>query len=171
MEENNDPMESLHNDAPISNCICADRDFIINSKTIKIPKEPTIILCATDGCFGYYQSPMHFEHTLHSCLQKAKDEKGWEELVKKEILSVTGDDCSLSLIAVGCKSFEHLKELTKSHSTNGFPQISEHENTIAWAQNELEEEYKKYFQVIAESWSSYKTSYMKYINDKNDVNA
>lgn len=165
LEEKNDPMENLHNDSPISNCICADRDFIINHRHLQLSKEPVIILCATDGCFGYYQTPMHFEYILSDCLQRAKNEEEWKLLVKDELLKVTGDDCSLSLIAIGYKSFDELKMSKKSHTVTGFPELIKQEKTIAWAKEELEKENNKYLQNIAEGWKIYKQTYMKYLND------
>ena len=75
LEEDNDPMENLRNDAAISNCICADRDFLINHKLLVIPKDPIAILCATDGCFGYFPTPMHFEAMLKKSLKKAENEE------------------------------------------------------------------------------------------------
>lgn len=171
LEENNDPMENLHNDSPISNCICADRDFTIHHNHIVLKKEPVIILCATDGCFGYYQSPMHFEYVLKLCLQKAKNEQEWEQMIKDEILKVTGDDCSLSLIAIGYSSFVELKKSMKSSSVVGFPKIVEQEETMAWIEQELAREKEKYEQNLTTGWNSYKQKYMKYINNENNGNA
>ena len=165
LEGDNDPMANLHNDSPISNCICADRDFTIHHKSITLTKEPIIILCATDGCFGYYQSPMHFEHVLNSTLQKSKNEKDWEHLIKENIMKVTGDDCSLSLIATGFSSFEDLKKSMKAYNVEGFPKLLEQEETIAYFEKELAKEKKMYEQDVAARWEKYKSNYMKFIND------
>ncbi len=170
LEEKNDPMENLHNDSPISNCVCIDRDFNINSITFEIPQEPTIILCATDGCFGYYQSPMHFEFILSSTIQKAKEEKDWEQLLREKILKVTGDDCSLSLIAIGFSSFEDLKKLMNSVPIDVL-ELMKQEQEVATAERILSEEKEKYEKKMASGWNSYKHNYMKYINDENNVNA
>lgn len=170
LEVNNDPMENLHNDSPISNCICADSDFTINSMTFEIPKGPAIILCATDGCFGYYQSPMHFEYILKSCLQNAKNEKEWEQKVKDEVLKVTGDDCSLSLIARGFSSFDDLKKEMKSTSSE-ISEVMKQEREVTTAEQILAEEKKKYEQKIASCWNIYKKNYMKYIKDEENGNA
>ena len=164
LEEDNDPMENLHNDSPISNCVCADRDFYIHHQHIVLQKEPVIILCASDGCFGYYQTPMHFENILKSCLQKAKNEKEWGQMLNEEISKVTGDDCSLSLIAKGFSSFEKLKQSMCS-SIVGFSQLQKSEETIAWAEKELAEQKKLYEQNISAGWNEYKQNYMKYIKN------
>ena len=170
LEENNDPMDNLHNDSPISNCICADRDFTIHHNSIEVGKEPIIILCATDGCFGYYQTPMHFEYVLKSCLQKAKEEKEWEQMVKYKVLKVTGDDCSLSLIARGFSSFDDLKRKMKSISSE-IIEVIKQEQDVAEAEQFLAEEKKRYEQKMASGWNSYKYNYMKYIKDEEDGNA
>ena len=170
LEVNNDPMENLHNDSPISNCICADRDFTINSTTFEISKSPAIILCATDGCFGYYQSPMHFEYILCSTLQEAKEEKEWEQLLREEILKVTGDDSSLSLIAKGFSSFEELKKLMKSVPAD-VVKLMKQEKEVVTAEQILSEEKEKYKQQMASGWNNYKHNYMKYIKDRDNGNA
>lgn len=170
LEGNDDPMENLHNDSPMSNCICIDRDFTIHHNTIELDKEPIIILCATDGCFGYYQSPMHFEYVLKSCLRKAKDEQEWELLIKDEVLKVTGDDCSLSLIAKGFSAFEYLKKTMKFASAD-IIEVMKQEQEVVDAEQILTEEKKKYEQQIAFGWDSYKHNYMKYIKDKENGNA
>ena len=170
LENNNDPMENLHNDSPISNGICADRDFTIHHTPIELKKEPIIILCATDGCFGYYKTPMHFEYVLKSCLQKAKNEKEWEQMVKDEVLRVTGDDCSLSLIARGFSSFDDLKRSMKSISSE-IMEVMKQEHEVADAEQILTEEKKKYEQKIVSGWNSYKQNYMKFIKEEVNGNA
>lgn len=171
LEDNNDPMKNLHNDSPISNCICADREFFIHHKSIPLPKEPVIILCATDGCFGYYPTPMHFEYVLKSCLQEAKDKEEWKMKIMNKILKVTGDDCSLSLIAMGFSSFAELKKSMKDSAVERFSKLIKQEETITYFEKELANEKEKYEQNVASGWEVYKKDYMKYINDENNGNA
>ena len=171
LEEDNDPLENLHNDAPISNCICSDRDFTIHhNNPIELKKEPIIILCASDGCFGYYQTPMHFEYVLKSCLQKAKDEHEWEQLIQTEILKVTGDDSSLSLVAKGFSSFDELKKTMTSVSAE-ILKVMKQEQEVEDAEQILAEEKNKYEQEITSSWNIYKQNYMKFINSEDNGNA
>ncbi len=170
LEEDNDPMENLHNDSPLTNCICSDRDFTIHHISIPLNKEPVIILCASDGCFGYYQTPMHFEHVMKYCLQEAKDEQEWALLLKDKFLKVTGDDCSLSLVAKGFSSFEELKRIMNSKSSEIIEVINQ-EKEVEYAEQLLIDEKKKYEQKIASSWNSYKQNYMKFINSDNYDNA
>ena len=131
-----------------------------------MPVAPTIILAATDGCFGYYPTPMHFEYIINDCLQKAKDEKDWGELMKEEILKVTGDDCSLSLVGVGYGSFPELKKVKKSHIVKGFPGLRETEDNIAWLKQQLSEQEAEHEELVSASWTEYKDTYMKYLNER-----
>ena len=171
LEEDNDPMENLRNDAAISNCICADRDFKINYRQIPYPKEPLAILCATDGCFGYFPTPMHFEDVLKKSLRKAKDEKDWEDQVKKSIQDVTGDDASLSLIGVGFDSFKKFKDAMGTSHEKSIRTIKNIAEEIVSLKDKLEKKNCEYEKAVISGWRSYKQNYLKYLNDESDGNA
>lgn len=169
LEEDNDPMENLRNDAAISNCICADRDFQINHRHIVLSKEPMVILSASDGCFGYFPTPMHFEDMLKRCLRQAKDEEDWEKRIIKHIQEVTGDDTSLSLIGVGFDSFDKLKKIMSSSLIPVVKKLKSMEKGIDAKKQKLTEMQDKYEQTIKSGWKDYKQKYMKYINEDSDA--
>lgn len=169
LEEDNDPMENLHNDSPISNCICTDRDFTIHHNHIELSKEPVIILCATDGCFGYFPTPMHFEHMLKNCLRKSRDEKDWQERINQCIQKVTGDDTSLSLIGVGFSSFEQFKNKMTSQSVSSLKRIKYLEDEISKLKKRIEQTSTEYDKAINSGWESYKHKYMKYLYNKDNA--
>lgn len=171
LEEDNDPMENLRNDAAISNCICADRDFLINHKPLIIPNDPIAILCATDGCFGYFPTPMHFEAMLKKSLQKAENEEDWKNIVEQAIQKVTGDDTSLALVGIGFKSFGQFKTAMTNQSVSDVKKFGEIETKIERQKNELAKLQEEYEKAIKNGWENYKKKYMKYINEENDVNA
>lgn len=172
LEEDNDPLENLHNDAAISNCVCADRDFWINHRHIVLKsKEPVAILSASDGCFGYYSTPMHFEDVLKSTLGKARDEKDWQEKIEKQIQKVTGDDTSLSLIGVGFNSFGTFKSLMRHKKYSAIKKIKELESEIANLRNKLDKATNERQKVIRDGWEGYKQKYMKYLNSEDNANA
>lgn len=170
LEEDNDPLENLHNDSPISNCICTDYDFCINHNHFTLPKEPTIIICATDGCFGFYPTPMHFEYMLKYTLSKAKDENEWKSHIISKIQDVTGDDASLSLIGIGFKSFSKLKELGNI-PIKGFKEIRKSEKAMTWVKKLLGLKTNNFNQAVSDGWAIYKREYMKYIINENNANA
>ena len=149
-----DPMENLRNDGVLSNCVCADREFEINSRSITVSKS-FIILSATDGCFGYFPTPMHFHEVLLAGLKSSKDETEWENYIKKEICNVTGDDISLSLCAIG--SFEHEK-------IEGFDEMEDLRKEIDNIKNSIEQKKAALEEKMQSEWNSYKANYMKYIN-------
>lgn len=172
LEDDNDPMENLRNDAAISNCICADRDFHINHKKIILPKEgPVAILSATDGCFGYFPTPMHFEDILKNCLKNAKDENDWKNRVEQAIQNITGDDTSLSLVGAGADSFGKFKQSMTNISVQEVKEINKIKQDIERKKRELNSLQERYEKTIKNKWKCYKGKYMKYITQENDANA
>ena len=73
-----DAMRNLTDDSVMSNCISADTEFHVNHRQVEL-QAPFLLLCATDGCFAYVRSPMHFEHLLLSTLQDARDIPAWQQ--------------------------------------------------------------------------------------------
>src|SRR5262249_22927824 len=65
-----DALDAIVNDAPMSNVICADREFTVHRLDFRLPK-PAILVSSTDGCFGYVATPAHFEYLLLQALQRA----------------------------------------------------------------------------------------------------
>lgn len=158
-----DPMENLRNDGVLSNCVCADREFEINSRSITVSKS-FIILSATDGCFGYFPTPMHFHEVLLAGLKSSKDETEWENYIKKEISNVTGDDISLSLCAIGYKDFHSLKESFEHEKIEGFDEMEDLRKEIDNIKNSIEQKKAALEAKMQSEWNSYKANYMKYIN-------
>jgi serine/threonine protein phosphatase PrpC len=102
-----DAWENLQLDATISNCLNAGEDFTLHQKAFSF-SEPSILITATDGCFGYLPSPMHFEYLLLETLSQASvDTNNWQNSLQTKISAISGDDASLSLWAWG---FEDLNE-------------------------------------------------------------
>ncbi|MBK7637414.1 MAG: hypothetical protein IPJ13_26350 [Saprospiraceae bacterium] len=102
----NDPYENIENDSPLSNMINLEEDFKLNHKACTF-ELPIIAIVATDGCFGYYSTPMHFEfHLLNSLMQSNVEEEFKNKLID-ELGRVSGDDFSLSLTSI--QTIEFLK--------------------------------------------------------------
>ena len=79
-----DAMRNLTDDSVMSNCISADTEFHINHRQVEL-RAPFLLLCATDGCFAYVRSPMHFEHLLLSTMQDARDVPAWQQALEAEV--------------------------------------------------------------------------------------
>lgn len=159
-----DPLENLHQDGRMSNYICRDREFVINKKEI-IAKHKFIVLSATDGCFGYYSTPMHFPHVLNTCLQKSNSAEEWLNCIQDEILKVTGDDASFSLMAVGFDGFDNLKEYYKSFHIIGIEKLENLQSKIDELSAQIDNNRVILDKTIYEEWNTFKKTYLKYLNE------
>ncbi|MET9353560.1 serine/threonine protein phosphatase [Streptomyces sp. NPDC006617] len=104
-----DALAQLRQDPPMTNVICADRDFTLSAHRGRF-REPCVLLAATDGFFGYVHTPAQFECLLLETLGRARDMGEWAELLRRAIQPATGDDASLSLAALGFAEFGRLRE-------------------------------------------------------------
>lgn len=91
-----DPLENLRSDDALSNCICQDKPFEINVKRFNF-KEPIIILSATDGCFGYLLTPMHFEFILLDSMMKSSNCDEWRDAIRQALTPISSDDFTIGL--------------------------------------------------------------------------
>lgn len=104
-----DALEQLLQDPPMTNVICADRPFRVDQADTEIPL-PCVLVCATDGFFGYVDTPAHVDCHLLRELRDARDAADWADLLCARVTGYTGDDASLSLVAIGYRDFEHLRD-------------------------------------------------------------
>ncbi|MCU1406761.1 MAG: hypothetical protein JWQ43_3064, partial [Glaciihabitans sp.] len=100
LREPGDAMSNLHQDSVVSNAMSADTDFHVNYRRVELDA-PFVLLCATDGCFGYLPSPMHFERLLLRNLVGARSAADWSARIQTDISAVTGDDAAMSVMGVG----------------------------------------------------------------------
>jgi serine/threonine protein phosphatase PrpC len=165
---NYDALENLSRDSALSNCVCADNDFNINHRKIEFSKQPFVIFSATDGCFGYLPTPMHFEHLIESTLFNSDNLNSWKEILQNKIREVSGDDFSIALIAKGFKDFKDLKEILGKEKNHHIEPILTLERRIDDTRQELSELEIKLKETINSGWESYQTTYCKYINSPVD---
>ncbi|MFC7932301.1 serine/threonine protein phosphatase [Streptomyces cinereoruber] len=104
-----DALELLRTDPPMTNVVCADREFTIDTQHLASFALPCVLVAATDGYFGYVHTPADFEYLLLSTLREAHNEYEWADLLRREVQAYTGDDASLALLALGHKDFAHLR--------------------------------------------------------------
>ncbi|MGW3208824.1 serine/threonine protein phosphatase [Streptomyces sp. NPDC001135] len=104
-----DALELLRTDPPMTNLVCADRDFEIAGQRLFHPF-PCVLVAATDGFFGYVHTPADFENLLLSTLHDAGTVEEWADLVRRAVQACTADDASLALVALGYHGFQDLRE-------------------------------------------------------------
>ncbi len=104
LKSNDDALENLRNDSPLSNYANADTNFVLRYRRDNLDL-PFVLVTATDGCFGYVPTPMHFEFFLLETLRQAQTAIEWEQLLRERLLPIASDDVSLALVAVGWTNF------------------------------------------------------------------
>lgn len=110
IRDHGDAMANLREDSVVSNAMSADTPYVVNHRQVHL-SEPVVLVAATDGCFGYLPSPMHFEDLLLSTLHGVQSTEQWSDAVRAAIVAVAGDDASMALAGVGA-DLETLKALT-----------------------------------------------------------
>lgn len=103
-----DALEQLLQDPPMTNVICADRDFEIESRTLMLTL-PAVLVVATDGFFGYVDTPAQFECNLLTALAQADDAVDWARRLATAVQQYSGDDATLVAVALGYPGFVELR--------------------------------------------------------------
>jgi serine/threonine protein phosphatase PrpC len=160
-----DAMRNLTDDSVMSNCISADSDFHINHRQVEL-QAPFLLLCATDGCFAYVRSPMHFEHLLLSTLQGARDVPGWQRALEGAVTAITGDDAALALLGRGgdLNGFKKLfKDRTVEVERRYIDPLDQLDGQISRAEQELAGLRGRRVEVGKQLWAVYKPSYERHL--------
>lgn len=158
-----DPLENLRNDESLSNCICHDKSFTIESRDCGIFTEPIIILSATDGCFGYLKSPMHFEYLLLKTMQESTNMDDWKNHIEEWLKPISGDDFSLGLMTIESdltywkkKTINRLSYIEKTF----IKPIEKKENAILKAKQNVMDAEEGLYDGITSLWETYKQDFL-----------
>ena len=103
-----DAFSNLKSDGNLSNFVSAGNDFKINHRSFVCP-EKSVLITATDGCFGYFLTPMEFEYMLLHTLVSSNNINEWKLLLKEYILKYTGDDYTMGIAIFGFGEFKKFK--------------------------------------------------------------
>jgi serine/threonine protein phosphatase PrpC len=160
-----DAMANLRRDSVVSNVMSADTEFHVNHRRVEL-QAPFLLVCATDGCFGYVPSPMHFEHLVLSELQKARSTDAWSASLQAKIAVVTGDDAAMALLGVGADFAEfqaifapRVAELEQQFIVP----LNELSDAVVKAERELQLLRRRELDEAAAAWNRYKTGYEHYL--------
>ena len=160
-----DAMRNLTDDSVMSNCISADTKFHINHRQVEL-QAPFLLLCATDGCFAYVRSPMHFEHLLLSTLRAARDASGWQRGLEAAVTAVTGDDAAMALLGLGADlgGFkQRFKDRTAELQRRFIDPLEELDGRVQRAEQDLAALRARRAETGAELWGAYKHDYERYL--------
>ncbi|MGX1916071.1 serine/threonine protein phosphatase [Streptomyces phaeochromogenes] len=114
--ESGDALVLLHQDPPMTNVVSADGAFQINGARGEA-LFPAVLLCATDGFFGYLETPALFEHVLLDTMAKADSQATWASLLAAAVASYTGDDATLTLAAFGFADYAEIRDRFAGRAT------------------------------------------------------
>jgi serine/threonine protein phosphatase PrpC len=159
-----DAMANLRRDSVVSNAMSADTEFHVNHRRVEL-RAPFLVACATDGCFGYLSSPMHFEHLVLSQMQSARSADAWSASLQAHIAAVTGDDAAMSLLGVGADfgEFQALFARRVAELEQQFiVPLDELSDAVVQAEHELELLRRRELDEAAEAWARYKPDYELY---------
>jgi tetratricopeptide (TPR) repeat protein len=118
-----DALEMLTQDSPMSNFVSADTNFVLHERRIELHPF-SMLIAATDGCYAYVPTPLHFEHMLLSTMQEARDWQDWQDKLHSQIDRTTGDDATLSAVAIGWPDFASCREHYAARAHWCAPRIS-----------------------------------------------
>lgn len=159
-----DAFESLSNDPPLQNVICADRAFTIHTHVAALTG-PVLLIAASDGCFNYWPTPANFEFEILNALI---NEKSWKDALlalATSITSIANDDTSLVIHAVGFEGFEDVRQQMQHRY--------EHLRNIAFeplmqlrSSGGSQLDFEAY---RLEAWRLYKQSYEQMIGDLHEA--
>ena len=141
---NTDPMANLAEDGVLKNVINASVPYVIHHKTYEFIK-PCILLTATDGCFGYLPSPMHFENLLIESLEQSESICQWKDKMDSYLRECAGDDYTMCIAGYGYSCFYQLKKSYKERCYT------------------LKENYLTDGVELQRLWGLYKKEYCKYL--------
>ena len=165
LRDDNDALVNLQRDSVVSNAISADTDFHVNYRRMEL-KAPFFLLCATDGCFGYLPTPMHFERLVLDALAEASSVDAWSRAVQAAVTAVTGDDAAMAVVSVGADLDDlkrlyapRAKELEQQYTTP----IDELSRAVTQAENELTRQRQRQVQETQQLWARYQPGYERYL--------
>ncbi len=149
-----DPMANLYEDGVLRNVLSAGKVPQLHRREVNV-SGPFLVFSATDGCFGYFSTPMEFEGALLESLERASGAAQWENELEGQIAPVAGDDFTLTLAAYGFGSFAALKR------------------ALAPRLELLRQDYLTPLRAMAPGdraareplWSRYRSNYLRYMKD------
>lgn len=166
LREPSDALDNLRRDSVVSNAMSADTEFHVNYRRVEL-EGPFLLACATDGCFGYLPTPMHFEQLVLAPLTTTRTVDAWSEAVQREVAAVTGDDAALALMAVGADLPDlralyapRVQELAERYTGP----VDELARAVQRAEEELLRLRQRQLDETQRLWADYQPPYERYLH-------
>lgn len=160
-----DAMVNLRQDSVVSNAMSADTEFVVNHSQIQLTA-PFLAVAATDGCFGYVRTPIHFEHLLLAALRDSDDTDSWSQLLQERITAVTGDDAAMAVLGIGA-DYAEFRELFAARTADLEQRcvvpLNDLEADVARAEQAVGEARRRHAELQTSLWTGYKPEYERYL--------
>ena len=160
-----DALANLRRDSVVSNAMSADTDFHVSYRRVEL-QAPFLLVGATDGCFGYVPTPMHFEYLLVRALIGARSTQAWSSAVQAAIIPVTGDDAAMGVLGVGTdlQGFQALLAPRLAQLESEFiGPLDELQRKVADAERALMEARQRQEGETAALWAQYQVHYERHL--------
>ena len=149
-------MSNLTHDGALTNVLSSDGNYTLHHKCIRVDK-PTIIFAATDGVFGYVQTPMEFEWMLLRILSDAESPEIFESRFKAILAEVAGDDFSFNMMSFYFGSFDVMR-----HAFENRARLLEQRYVKPLRAERTEERMQQF-------WQEYRVSYERYLQPEQEA--
>jgi serine/threonine protein phosphatase PrpC len=165
IRDHGDAMANLREDSVVSNAVSADTDFVVHHRKVELTA-PFLVIAATDGCFGYVPSPMHFEHLVLAALRDAPDTDSWSAALQAGVSAVTGDDAAMATLGVGA-DHDTFRELfarrTAELEERWITPLDDLDADLREHERKLDELRRARRERQAQLWAAYKPGYERYL--------
>lgn len=162
LKSRGDAFDNLNEDSPLSNYLNADSNFELHYQIVPFER-PGIFIAATDGCFGYVRTPMHFEYLLLETMNRATDFDGWKQHLAGELSRIAGDDVSMVVAVVGWPNYQMVKAdfaTRRSHLLSEYiMKLDKFDSQIDQMTIDLANARRNREELRTRLWSQYKAAY------------
>lgn len=165
IRDRGDAMANLREDSVVSNAMSADTEFVVHHRQVELTA-PFLVIAATDGCFGYLPSPMHFEQLVLAALRDAPDTDGWSAAVRAAVGAVTGDDAAMATLGVGADhdGFRTLfAQRTAELERQWITPLDDLDGELREQERKLADLRTARRELQAQLWAAYKPGYEEYL--------
>jgi hypothetical protein len=170
LRDRGDALANLRQDSVVSNAMSADTDFVVHHHQVEFTA-PFLAVAATDGCFGYVRTPIHFEHLVLAALRDSTDSGSWSRLLQQRIAAISGDDAAMAVLGIGA-DHEEFRQLFAARTTDIEQRcvvpLDKLEAEVARGEHAVAEARRLQATVQTSLWAAYKPDYERYLGDEED---
>jgi hypothetical protein len=170
LRDQGDALVNLRQDSVVSNAMSADTDFVVHHHQVELTA-PFLAVAATDGCFGYVRTPIHFENLVLASLRDSVDSGSWSRLLQQRIAAITGDDAAMAVLGVGADhgEFQQLfATRTAEIEQRCIVPLDELESEVSRAEQAVAEARRRHAALQTSLWAAYKREYERYLGREED---